>query len=166
MRTETILQVNKILTSMTKNLSSKKLIGRKYTEFFTPEDAAEIQSRIEACIRKGKKSLQVVKPIFVSKGKSFWGRVSLSFIHEEGKVIHVVEDITERKEAQEALAESESSLRRVLNNMPDRVVMLDLEGTILYWNHSGDHFSTKEVVGRNFLSFCRGRKCGRCQGSV
>jgi two-component system cell cycle sensor histidine kinase/response regulator CckA len=46
-------------------------------------------------------------------------------------------DITERKLAEEALRESEERLRTVIENLSEGLVISDLDGQLLHWNHAG-----------------------------
>jgi PAS domain S-box-containing protein len=146
-RNGVILEVNNVLTDLVEFSSPVELVGRNYTEFFNPEDASEIQEEVERCFVEGQTSFQVVRPLLVESGRKVWARVSLSFM-EDAKVIHVVEDVTERKEALEDLAESEASLRRVLTNMPDILVVLNLKAEVVYINRDSPDLTIDEIVGK------------------
>ena len=151
-RNGVILEVNNVLANMVEFDSPVELVGRNYTEFFNPEDAGEIQEEVERCFSEGRNSFQIVRPLLVSSGRKVWARVSLSFM-ENAKVIHVVEDITERKEAIESLAESEASLRRVLTNMPDVLVVLNLKGEVVYINRGIHDLTIDDIVDKTLEDF-------------
>ncbi|MBZ0104668.1 MAG: PAS domain S-box protein [Sulfuricella denitrificans] len=66
--------------------------------------------------------------------------------------LSVVRDITQRKEAQEALRASEEKARALLNATAETVILLDRQGTVLAINETGaKRFKTPahELVGRN-----------------
>jgi two-component system NtrC family sensor kinase len=66
--------------------------------------------------------------------------------------IETLQDITERKRAEESLAESESKLRTLTNTAADVIVMIDAEDKITYWNPAGKRilgYSAEEVLGRD-----------------
>lgn len=64
-------------------------------------------------------------------------------------------DITERKRAEKALWESERKLDRMLQTMPDGMVMVDLTGQIIYANRGAERIleiHKDEILGKYFSS--------------
>jgi PAS domain S-box-containing protein len=85
-------------------------------------------------------------------GSSLWGRLSLRAVVDPGgqplRIEGAIEDVTERRRAEEALRESETRLQVALRNLPVTVFMQnrDLRYT---WIHNTDGaFDPQEVVGR------------------
>lgn len=66
-------------------------------------------------------------------GSSFVGTISARIITIRAvpHIVSVIHDITERKQAEEALMESEEKYRSILNASPDDITITDLEGRIL-----------------------------------
>ncbi|MDR3539575.1 MAG: diguanylate cyclase [Desulfosporosinus sp.] len=66
-------------------------------------------------------------------GSQFLGMISARIItiHAVAHIVSVIRDITERKQAEEALMESEEKYRSILNASPDDITITDLEGRIL-----------------------------------
>lgn len=61
-------------------------------------------------------------------------------------------DITDRKAAETALAEREQHLRSILATVPDAMVVIEAQGTILSFSTAAEHlfgWREDEVVGRN-----------------
>ena len=54
----------------------------------------------------------------------------------------IIRDITTRKQAEEALQESEEYLKTYLENAPDGVYLSDLNGSFLYGNKKAE-----EIMG-------------------
>jgi len=65
--------------------------------------------------------------------------------------IQTLQDITERKRAEESLLESKSKLRIITNTAADAIVMIDDKSAITFWNRAAERmlgFSANEVMGK------------------
>jgi len=63
-------------------------------------------------------------------------------------------DITERKQAEEALQQSEEKLKTYIESAPDGVYINDLKGTFLYGNRKAEEIighKKEELLGKSFL---------------
>jgi PAS domain S-box-containing protein len=61
-------------------------------------------------------------------------------------------DISERKQAEENLRESEESIRAITNSAHDAITMIDNHGNISYWNPAAERilgYTREEAIGRN-----------------
>jgi len=73
--------------------------------------------------------------------------------------VHVARDITERKQAEEALRASERLSRSTLNSLSAHIAILDNEGEIIQVNDAWHQFARENglgasLIGVNYLSVC------------
>jgi PAS domain S-box-containing protein len=67
--------------------------------------------------------------------------------------VGVVEDVTERKQAEESLKETAHQLERITTAAKDAIVMLDEDGRVNFWNLSAERifgYTKAEIMGKNF----------------
>ncbi|MFO7910540.1 MAG: PAS domain S-box protein [Desulfotignum sp.] len=93
----------------------------------------------------GKKVLLSInaKPLFDSDG-DFNGMIS------------AIEDVTERRKAEETLRKKTQLLEQISDNMFDMVSMSDLEGTYTFVGKSHERilgYTTEELIGKNVMDF-------------
>ncbi len=90
-------------------------------------------------------------------GGTCWGEITGSFLWDnEGRVVGiqgVTRDVTERKQVEAALLDSEFRLRRLIENMPDIVVLVDKNGEIRYVNRNVEESEPGQIHGRCALDF-------------
>ncbi|MDM8527013.1 PAS domain S-box protein [Anaerolineales bacterium HSG24] len=77
--------------------------------------------------------------------------ISVSSPHQ-GQFATIFEDITERKQMEEALRESESKFRSFTENTPNIVFTINRDGDILYMNHAPDGVDLDQIIGTNMFT--------------
>jgi PAS domain S-box-containing protein len=174
----------------------KKIIGQNMDGTFDfkhfvdkvihPEDRPRIRKAIEETLSKNK-SMSSEFRIVLPKGQVKTLYADGEFIFDEKrtiqKMIGFVQDITARKEGEEAVKRSEERLRALLENSSDAILLYSREGRIIYQSPSMAHifgYLPDELVGRKGLDLvypddkgaarqivdeCKKKRGGRSRGS-
>lgn len=66
-------------------------------------------------------------------------------------LVIIIQDITERKRAEERKRASEEHWRALWVNVPDHIMELDRDHNILLWNHEGTGLAQEPLIGRSFF---------------
>lgn len=134
-----------LIQSLYKSPQSEKIWGYTAEEFrrkpdlwkdrIHPEDLPRV---LQAAARATQETQQITYRIFHRDGRLRWLRTSCRpILNEQQEVIRIVgitEDITEQKEAELALQESEARLKAILDGIPFSIFLKDLEGRYLHAN--------------------------------
>ena len=108
---------------------SLKFVGKVLTE------ELEIEKQEKKNLTRSR-TLEV--EVKCKEGSTIWTEAKMSFLRDQRGhptgIIGVTRDISERKQAEEALRESEEKYRTVLESNPDPVVVYDIEGKVTYFN--------------------------------
>jgi PAS domain S-box-containing protein len=144
-----------------KGYRSDEIIGRHFSAFFTEEDlaAGKPAFALATALRTGRfedESWRLRKD-----GSRFWAVAVLEAVHDEtGRLIgfaKITRDITERRNAREALRESERRFRILIDGVVDYAIyMIDPEGRITNWNAGAQRikgYSADEIIGEHFSKF-------------
>ena len=110
----------------------------RWTEFTTDNPINESGFRLtEKAIKTGKQQPPYDLELMGVKGRKIWVEVREAPILADGKTVAIVgslTDVTQRKQAEEALLESEQNLRDLVENMLDGVAIIDENACHLYVN--------------------------------
>jgi len=133
------------------------LIGNYDTQLFTPEDYPKLRRYMLKLFRR-KEEIHVSR-MRHKKGYYLWFEVKTKmFKDEQGKTkyLFISRDITERRQTEIALMESEEKYRNLYKNSPNAVVLTDKNGVILDVNSSAEKilgYGKSELKGRNYIEF-------------
>ncbi len=161
---DTDLKILNMSPSVEKILGYKpeELIGRPVSDLkhiFLPESFEKAVSDTRL-ILQGQTIPTAIYRFLSKDGAVKHGDVSGSPVMHEGRItgmIAVARDITKRIEAEEALRESGTMFRTLVEHAFDSTIIIDLEGTILFANNSAartiEAQDSDSLVGRNVMDF-------------
>ncbi|NPU83012.1 MAG: PAS domain S-box protein [Syntrophaceae bacterium] len=139
----------------------EEFVGRPLSDLkaiLTPESFERAAFDISMILRGD--TIEATVYQFIAKdGCIKHGEVSRSPIRSEGKIIGIVSiarDITERKRAEEALRESETKYRHILEDMDDAYFELDLRGDLVFFNEAlvrRTGYTREELTGMNYRKY-------------
>jgi len=129
--------VNPALCSML-GFSEQEMCTKHCVNFSPPEDAQKDWALFEQLRTRSIDHYQIEKRFLRRDGSLMWGRLSISFLGDRPSplVVAMVEDITERKRAEETLRESEEKFRSVFQDAGIGMVIVSPEGRFLGANGS------------------------------
>ena len=166
----TILSINADQTVALVNLAGCRLLGRReediigknWFDTFLPEREREDAKKSFAQEIDGSMgySEQIERNIVTASGEERLVAWHITLIRDENQTITGTlrsgEDITERKRAEETLADSELFNRGLVENLPEYIIVYGPDGKILYVNPATEKalgYNAKELVGTSVLSY-------------
>jgi len=149
-----ILWVNKVAADSVAKLPSE-MVGHKCHEFWAdPAKPCDGCPTVKAFETKKSEHMTVVTP----DGR-VWDEKGEPVFDADGRLMGVIEialDITDRKNAEEELRESESRYRYLVESIEDLICTHDLQGNLLFVSSGPARllgFAPTDMVGTNLLSY-------------
>ncbi len=144
--------VNTALTHMS-GYDKKELLGMPFTQLLTPQSQKLTMERYQARLA-GKK----VRPVYEIKAITKDGaildiEINAALTEYEGRVADevIVRDVTERKQVEEALKESQEFNSSLLENSPNPIFVTNPDTSVKYVNPAFEKltdFTLAEIAGR------------------
>lgn len=154
----TVLSVNKYVVDKL-GYSAEELAGQPLLKVFHPDDHEIVQQNFLDCLSHMGRAVQLEARKVRKDGTVLWVRESACAVHNvNGQVVVLLtcDDITERKQAQEALAASLAELHALFTAMQDTVLVIDRDGVyrkIAPTNPGKFYISPQNVIGKNLKDF-------------
>jgi len=140
--------------------SREELIGMNYKSFISEEDIEPVFRAFNEVYRTGMPNKGFPWKSTRKDGSHGFAESSISLLRNgKGEVIgfrSVGRDVTERKQAEEALRQSEEKYRTVLDEIGDAYFEVDLRGTFTFVNDQMTQhllYSKEELLGMNYKTF-------------
>ncbi|HZR47096.1 MAG TPA: PAS domain S-box protein [Candidatus Manganitrophaceae bacterium] len=148
------IETNEALRKML-GYSGEELRAMVFTQFTHPEDIALDRFLFDELVQGKRDHYRIEKRYLRKDGQIVWGCLSLSMVRrasgEPDFAVAMVEDISDRKRAEEALLETYETLHAVIKASPIAIFSVDPEGTVKSWNTAAEHifgWDAEEVLGR------------------
>jgi len=138
------LQVNRSVCELF-GYSEQELVGANFKSHTHPDDLDSNLAYMRRLLADEMQSFQMEKRYIHKRGHLIWALVSVSLLRDgEGRPIYFIsqiQDITERKQAEEALRESEARFRNLADNAPVMVWVTEADGACSYLSQSWYEFT-------------------------
>ena len=125
-----ITDVNESLCNMV-GYKREELLNSNFSNFTYPPDLPKIVARLKGALSGNFNTYQMEKRYLHKDGSIVWASVNVSLLKDEqGKPLNIIShinDITERKKAEENLQNSEQKFRELFEFLPAGIALLDIE---------------------------------------
>ena len=131
-----------------------------FVDFLHPDDRTAVRESVEAALKSGgtfSHEERIQRPDGEIRYLQSVGEVVRDDRGAAIRMLGVCLDITDRKEAEKALRNSEQSYRILLKGVRDYAIyMLDTEGLVRSWNDGAERlkgYSAEQIIGRHYSVF-------------
>ncbi|NEO20513.1 MULTISPECIES: PAS domain S-box protein [unclassified Moorena] len=151
------IQVNRALYEML-GYTKSELMALNGLAITHPEDLEQAQPYIRQVIQGEIDSFKLEIRYRKKNQDTLWGNLTMMAMRDQAGeilcILSMVEDITERKQAEEALRHSEERFRAIIEDQTELICRLKLDGTLTFVNDAYCRYFGKdrsELVGKVFL---------------
>ena len=150
------LHVNRKLCDML-GYSEEELLRLRSRDIVPAEYYGEDSEQFERLNRGEIESFASERPLRRSDGRIIWVNRTVSLVRDAAGEplyhVRVMIDITDQKRAEDALKRDRALLRAVVDALPDRIYVKDIEGRYLLMNAAGRHLrgvrSHEQILGKS-----------------
>jgi PAS domain S-box-containing protein len=152
------VRVNKAFTDLFGLDDPAQLVGKTYSDLLRDDDARRFRDEHQEMLRTGNPVVAKEDQFLLPDGRVWWvSRTKMPFHDRDGNILGTIalgRDITQRKQEEITLRQSEERYRSAIAAMQDGVVLLDADGTIRDCNASAERIlglSADQLMGRASL---------------
>lgn len=132
----------------------EEVVGRPFADFMHPDDVESSSRALQQAL--GESDLSNYENRFRALDGTYH-RIEWHTSMEDGMVYAYGRDMTERRQVEKALSESEEQFRHLVQGVTDYAIyMLDLNGHVSSWNEGARRikgYEPEEIIGEHFSRF-------------
>lgn len=151
------LRVNRTLCEIV-GYPAEVLLTKTFQDITHPDDLDADLEYVRQMLAGEIRTYSLQKRYLHAQGHVVWINLSVSLVRDDnGRPVHFIsqiEDITERKAAEDALRSSEERTRRLIETSTEAFIAMDAAGCITEWNHQAEvtfGWTRTQAVGRRLV---------------
>jgi diguanylate cyclase (GGDEF)-like protein/PAS domain S-box-containing protein len=128
----TLVEVNRAFLDMM-NVTAAELLARRPIDLLHPDDARQYQQEVPRLLNGEIDTIDRERRLMRADGTTVWVSGGTTMIREAGETLlhSVMQDITDRKEAEALLRESEERASTVIGSLHEGLIIYSREGLLL-----------------------------------
>lgn len=149
------IDVNKEICQ-TLGYTETEMFEKTFQDITHPDDLEKDLSYLHKTISGEIDNYKMEKRYFHKNGNIIWAMLSVSLVRDDSNnplhFVSMVEDITEKKEAEEALKKVNTELNAILNSTHVSIISTDVDGIITNFNKGAEEllgYTAEEMIGKN-----------------
>lgn len=144
-----------------KGYQANEIIGQHFSKFYPPEALHRRLPEHELQVAGAEGRFEDEGWRVRKDGSRFWANVIITAIRDDSGEVRgfakVTRDLTQRREHEESLRQSEERFRLLVEGVSDYAIfMLDPNGYVVTWNSGAERikgYKAEEIVGQHFSKF-------------
>lgn len=141
--------------------TAQEIIGQHFSKFYPHEALERGHPEYELRVASGEGRYHEEGWRVRKDGTLFWASVVITALRDKGGTLRgfgkVTRDLTQRREDEDALRQSEERFRLLVEGVRDYAIfMLDANGFVATWNAGAERikgWTASEIIGRHFSAF-------------